>query len=84
MVDAIRYFDNQNINIANSLAVKNHPYEKVLTKHGFLDSRINLHLFYDSYREVDEIGKLKIITADKIHFSYGDIDSLPVSIPSYK
>jgi len=84
MADAVRYFDNQNINIVNSLAVKNHPYEKVLMKHGFLDSRINLHLFYDSYREVDEIGKLKIITADKIHFSYGDIDSLPISMPSYK
>jgi len=54
-----------------------------MKRHGFLDSRIKLHLFYRSYGKEDEIGKLKTVSVDKIHFAYGDIDSLLVEMPRY-
>ncbi len=79
--DAVEYFDGQSINLVNFLVVKNHPYEKMMKRHGFLDSRVKPHLFYRSYGEEDEIGKIGTAPADRIHFAYGDIDSLPVEMP---
>jgi len=80
--DAVEHFDSQNINLINYLVVKSHPYEKMMKRHGFLDSRVKPHLFYRSYGEEDEIGKIRTAPADKVHFAYGDIDSLPVEMPA--
>lgn len=81
--NAVQYFDSHNINLINFMVVRNNPYEGVMKEHGFLDSRIKIHLFYRSYGKEDEMGKLKTVPADNIHFAYGDIDSLPVEMPRY-
>ena len=81
-VDAVKYFDEQKTNIVNILVTAGHPYKKVLNKHGFLDSRIKLQIFISSATEIlDELNKLETLPPDKMHFSFGDIDSLPVRIP---
>ena len=79
--EAVRYFDRQDINIVNALMVKHHPYEKVLKSFGFLDSRIKLQLFLSPLEKVDKLKKLETDPTYKIHFSYGDIDSLPTTMP---
>ena len=61
--------------------VKHHPYEKILNSFGFLDSRIKLQLFYNPLEKIDELKKLETDPPHKIHFSYGDIDSLPINMP---
>jgi hypothetical protein len=82
VMDAVNYFDEQNINIVNSLVVKNHPYVEILNRYGFLDSRIKLQLFISSASELlEEVNALKSLTPEKIHFSYGELDSLPLQIP---
>ena len=80
--DAVRFFDDQKINIVNALVFKNHPHERVLSRRGFLDSRIKLQLFLRrGVIEMNELDKLKTYSPSRMHFSYGDIDSLPVDVP---
>jgi GNAT superfamily N-acetyltransferase len=74
--DAIGYFDTNNVNIINSLVVKNHPHVRTLKRNGFLDSRIKPVIFYWG----KELEKIKNISSEKVHFSYGDIDSLPTRL----
>jgi hypothetical protein len=81
--DAVKYFDKNNVNIINCLLVEKHHYKKVLSKHGFINSRTKLHLFHN------DIGLNSFVSEkinhlnnpDRIHFTYGDIDSLPTSLP---
>jgi len=85
--NAINYFDINNINIINYQIVKNHPYETIFKKHGFVDSRIRTSIFndVDSAEELKEkYENLKKSPANRIYYSYGDIDSLPVDIPQYR
>jgi len=78
--DAVRFFDDSGINIVNTLVVKDHPYTRVFSRHGFLDSRIRMHLFYTDVDMDDrlkkDVGELK--SPERIHFSYGDLDALPI------
>ena len=78
VADAIKYFDENDINIVNYLLVKNHPSRRTFNKYGFIDSRFKIHLFYTFHGLKDDLRKLR--TSRKIHFSYGDIDSLPALI----
>jgi predicted N-acetyltransferase YhbS len=82
--DATRFFDSNDINIVNCQVVKNHPHTKVFKRYGFLNSRIDLHLFYLQVGMLDEMNKLKKSSASKVYFSYGEIDSLPVIMPNYR
>jgi hypothetical protein len=75
--DAIKYFDSSDINIISCLILKNNPYRLIFNQYGFLDSRINVHLFYTNYGSNDELKKPR--ASSKMHFTYGDIDSLPTS-----
>lgn len=82
VAEAIRYFDEKGINIINCLIVKNHPHEKILKSYGFLDSRLKINVFMRSSLEIQRILKrIEGVSPDRLHFSYGDIDSLPSRIP---
>lgn len=83
VADAVKRFDVQGVNIINTLAVEGHPHERVLKKYGFLDSRIDLKVFLASYVTEEALKRLKASPPQSIHFSYGDIDSLPSSAPKY-
>ena len=81
--DATEFFKTQEINICNCFVIKGHPYEPIYKKHGFLDSRIRTHIFFNPIGEIDEeIEVLQKATPDRIYFSYGDIDSLPIESPN--
>lgn len=80
--NAVEYFNDEEVNAVVTMVVRNHPYTKIFSRHGFLNSRVNLPLFYASYWEEDKIAGLEDASASKIHFSLGDIDVLPVSMPT--
>jgi hypothetical protein len=82
--EGVRYFDDNNINICLSASPVGNPYKRYLTKNGFLDSRIKFILFYrydggNNQRVVNDID-----TASRVHFSFGDLDALPIKIDSYE
>lgn len=81
LADAEQYFSMEDVNIVLSALFSNHPYKPVFNKHGFLDSRVNLTLFYnynDEKRRDEILAKTE--EAKRVHFMYGDIDSLPVNM----
>ena len=87
VADALAFFDEQNINIVNSMIVKGHPYERVLNRFGFLNSRFKIHVFFSRSMlrtHPNVIKKIKGSSANRLNFSYGDIDSLPATMPSYR
>lgn len=82
IADAIRYFKNKKINLINYLVMRNHPYEKIFKRNGFINSRLKFHLFYKRHEE-DKKNKLKNILVKQIYFTWGDHDTLPINIPHY-
>ena len=83
---AVDYFDANNINIINYQIVKNHPYEAIFKKHGFVDSRIRTYIFndFEGAEEKEKYANLKKSPANRVYYSYGDIDSLPIDVPMYR
>lgn len=81
--EATDFFDGQDVNIAISLIVQDTPYMKIYQKHGFLNSRIQPKMFYYPLTDKDEFKKLRNTPPQRIHFSYGDVDSLPSKLPQY-
>jgi len=78
---SLEYFDTNDVNIVNCLVAKGHPHEKVLKSLGFVDSRVKIRIFIDEY-EGDRLFKgIAGSHPSKIHFSWGDHDSLPVRVP---
>jgi len=75
VADAVNYFSDRNINIIHCLVVKNHPYERIYKRHGFVYSRYNLNIFFSPHKTIYEnLGKLKKSSAHRVHFVYGDYD----------
>lgn len=83
VAEAIGFFDRKDINIVNCQMIKGCPYERVLNRYGFLNSRINIKLFFNPLGEEDILDKLDKITSDKVYISWGDQDALPIKIPPY-
>jgi hypothetical protein len=58
-----------------------HPNISILERYGFLNSRINIQLFCNYYVRGEAREEIRSSSATNIHYSYGDIDSLPTRIP---
>jgi hypothetical protein len=72
--DAIKYFNNHNINIIKSLAISKHSNEKTFKKHGFFKNQ-SLYLNYPIPTNIsEELIKLENISPDRLNFTYGDYD----------
>ena len=78
---ALNDLDSQKVNIVACMVPKGHPYERVYSSHGFIDSRKNLHL-YTNLNEINQEYLVQNIKPFETHFCYGSIDSLPISIPN--
>jgi len=79
--DAVGFFDEHKTNIVNSLVVKAHPYEDLFKRHGFVDSRINVRVFFNTRDIGEKFEKLKNTRANSGYFSWGDHDTLPITGP---
>jgi len=81
--DALEFFRQNSVNIVNCQVVANHPSEKALSVQGFVDSRIPLQMFCNPFDMMEQFSKIKDTIPSRVHYSYGDIDSLPVDMPRY-
>lgn len=77
---ALQELDSEGVNIVNYLNVKGHHYEKVFSEYGFLDSRIKIYMFYQSNTVDTEMEQLADSSASKLFYTWGNHDSLPVSV----
>jgi hypothetical protein len=78
--ESIKVFNEHDINLINVLTFKNGLYTNILKEHGFLDSRVEFPLFYNNLGK-DLLIDLKNSDPKKLHFSWGDHDTLPTSLP---
>ena len=72
IAEASQFFKELNFNAVHYRVVKNHPYQPLFRKQGFIEvpSRLHLTIKMFQYKE-----KMKIIEESKpsqIHFNYGD------------
>jgi len=77
VMKALKEFDKQGVNLVNCLVAKKHPYEEIFSSSGLLDSRVKFELFY-YILETTKKNVLEDATVGKVHFSWGDHDTLPV------
>ena len=75
VVDALKYFDENNVNVVNSLVLRRHPFERILNKYGFIDSRVRMHLFYTNLGGADIIREAGA-PPDRVLLSWGDHDAV--------
>lgn len=76
---AVEDLYGQGVNLVLALAVKGNPVENVYSRNGFLDSRERLMYFLNPVGDFDGGEAMKGWHASRIHFSWGDHDSLPLS-----
>jgi predicted N-acetyltransferase YhbS len=79
--NAIEYFDGQGVNIINTFVIRKNLYEKILNENGLINSRMNLNLFLGVNTKRKQLTMLREAHVNSMHFSYGDIDSLPSGLP---
>lgn len=79
---AVEHFNELDINTVSCLITKKHPYEKVLNRHGFIDSKVKIHLF-TYVDQSDRLAPIMNHPPEEIHFTYAGLDTLPVEIPEY-
>lgn len=82
ITDAMRYFDDNDVNIINSQVIESHPYERIFQTHGFLDSRFKIYVFYNTLGYENPFTNNSSQTY-KAHITWGDHDVLPVTMPKY-
>jgi hypothetical protein len=73
---SVRYFEEKGVNIVHAQIIKGHPYEKILNKHGFLDSRRNPLLDMKIITMNDDVKKFIETKPERIHYTYGESDSI--------
>jgi len=81
IMDAVRYFDSQKVNIINCLVPGGHLNISTLRRYGFLNSKIRLQLFCRYYVFSEAKDLIEASSENRVLFSYGDIDSLPTGMP---
>jgi GNAT superfamily N-acetyltransferase len=70
--DTIEEFDRKSVNLIQSFIIKNHSYEKIFQKRGFLNSRTKLLTLYKNLNSRIETKNLD--SPRRIHLQYGDSD----------
>lgn len=84
VAEAVEYFDEQDVNIINAFVIRKHPYEKIMKQNCLINSRINLKLFLGVSTRQRHLEMLREAHVTSMHFSYGDIDSLPSGLPEQR
>jgi len=83
VIEALSYFADNGVNVVNFQVVEGHPHQKILENNGFLDSRIEINMFYNPINADEALMELDRSSPDRVHISWGDHDVLPVTIPKY-
>ena len=73
--DSIEYFDERGVNIIKCRTVSGHSQERMLSRHGFLDSRVKPRMTIREMTPHDLSGLYNSLPT-RVHVSYGTFDTL--------
>jgi hypothetical protein len=77
LADAKKYFEANDVNTVLAACTKNHPLWNSFQRQGFVDTRIDFTMYYNSpVKQFDCLRNPDL----RAHFMFGDIDSLPVEV----
>jgi len=74
LAKSVKFFNGNNINAVYCLNIKGHPFEKLLRRAGFVDSRNRLYFIIELFDVGDEWKVFLSASAHRLHFQYGDTD----------
>jgi GNAT superfamily N-acetyltransferase len=75
--DAIRFFDELDINTISVQVIREHPYERIFKRYGFLQGSYKISTFYRTLGLLgDELNKFQTSSSERMHFEYGDYDAI--------
>jgi len=72
--EALKFFNENNVNIITAYFVKNSKYEEILTSSGFIKYQNKMHIFYQLLNKDINIDKLINEDPNKLQFTMGDTD----------
>lgn len=74
---AMKILDEKDVNIVNHLTVRGHRNEQTMYRRGFLDSRREVGLYYNTLGNTEIEEMFKKLEPSKTLISWGDLDTLP-------
>jgi uncharacterized protein YfkK (UPF0435 family) len=74
--EVIARFDLLNVNIVHAQIIKGHPYQAILKRHGFVDSRVKPYLTYRPVALGEELEKFVKASPERLNYQYGESDSV--------
>jgi N-acetylglutamate synthase-like GNAT family acetyltransferase len=77
--EALRYFKENNVNIVNFLTVEGSRNESLIKGNGFVNSMQQIGFYYSYLGDESIKDSVLELKPEKIHISWGDIDTLPTS-----
>jgi len=78
---AVDWFSDEDVNIVNFQGMESSLLLDVLEGHGFLNSRMKIHIFIKPFVNPEELHSIIGDDPEKILVSWGDYDVLPVELP---
>jgi hypothetical protein len=72
---ADKFFEGR-VNAIYFTIVAGHPYEDILKKYSFIDSRRSLHLFYRVYKNFHGLERFEKISPGRLHYQFEEFDSV--------
>jgi len=69
VIDTIDYFDDMGINQIDFQVIKEHPYNEIFLKHGFINTEGPRWVYYDIFIDGFDLNSIQ---GSQIHFAYGD------------
>jgi predicted N-acetyltransferase YhbS len=73
---AVNHFQENKVDAIYFTVISGHPYEKILSKNGFIDSRKKPYLYYRIYREVAGVNDFVNASPERLHYQFGEFDSI--------
>jgi hypothetical protein len=73
---AIKYLFEKKVDAIYYTVVKGHLYERILSKHGFVDTRRRPYLYYRVYRSTDEVEKFLNASPARLNYQFEEYDSI--------
>jgi len=87
VADAVQHFDGAGVNLVCCQVPAAHDTRDALHLQGFLDSRFDLTLFFGRvtmpHNAPQLMAEIESTEPRRVHFCYGDVDSVPVGVPGY-
>ncbi len=74
--DAIGFFNDQLVNVVYCWVLKNHPFENIFRRFGFLDFGNNVFFAFRPKRKGSEFEEFRNASVDRVFLQMGDVDGI--------